>query len=216
MSITRSAPSRPAQAESGVRAGQYDGSAIGRRAKRGAGAHNRLASSPRRHPLCAISIKRPIFSPCESGCREDPMRPIERTVWYVESHLNTAMSLDDIAKIAGLSKFALTRAFLATTGHTVLAYARARRLSEAAKSLQRGAPSILDLALSVGYGSYEPFSRAFRGHFGFTPRRDSLRPTATRSFITEVTSPTSTPSSGRSSRTGCRHPVTRPPPPHRF
>jgi AraC family transcriptional regulator len=97
------------------------------------------------------------------------MRPIERTVWYVESHLNTAMSLDDIAKIAGLSKFALTRAFFATTGHTVLAYARARRLSEAARSLRRGTPSILDLALSVGYGSHEAFSRAFRGHFGFTP-----------------------------------------------
>jgi hypothetical protein len=49
------------------------------------------------------------LQPCESGRREDPVRRIERTVWYVESHLNTAMSLDDIAKIAGISKFALTR-----------------------------------------------------------------------------------------------------------
>ena len=97
------------------------------------------------------------------------MRPIERTVWYVESHLNLAISLNDIAKIAGLSKFALTREFRATTGHTVLAYVRARRLSEAAKSLQRGAPNILDVALSVGYGSHEAFSRAFRSHFGCTP-----------------------------------------------
>jgi AraC family transcriptional regulator len=97
------------------------------------------------------------------------MRPIDRTVWYVESHLNKAVSLDDIAKIAGLSKFALTRAFLTTTGHTVLAYARARRLSEAAKSLQKGAPRILDVALSVGYASHEAFSRAFRDHFGLTP-----------------------------------------------
>ena len=97
------------------------------------------------------------------------MRPIDRTVWYVESHLNRAVSLDDTAKIAGLSKFALTRAFLAATGHTVLAYARARRLSEAAKSLQKGAPCILDVALSVGYASHEAFSRAFRGHFGLTP-----------------------------------------------
>ena len=97
------------------------------------------------------------------------MRPIDRTVWYVESHLNRAVSLDDTAKIAGLSKFALARAFLAATGHTVLAYARARRLSEAAKSLQKGAPSILDVALFVGYASHEAFSRAFRGHFGLTP-----------------------------------------------
>ena len=106
------------------------------------------------------------------------MRPIDRTVWYVESHLNRAVSLDDTAKIAGLSKFALTRAFLAATGHTVLAYARARRLSEAAKSLQKGAPCILDVALSVGYASHEAFSRAFRGHFGLTPveARDGRRP----------------------------------------
>jgi AraC family transcriptional regulator len=97
------------------------------------------------------------------------MRPIDRTVWYVESHLNKAVSLDNVAKIAGVSKFALTRAFLATTGHTVLAYARARRLSEAAKSLQNGAPYILDVALSVGYASHEAFSRAFRDHFGLTP-----------------------------------------------
>jgi AraC family transcriptional regulator len=104
----------------------------------------------------------------ESG-REEIMRPIDRTVWYVESHLHRTMSLDDIAKTAGLSKFALTRAFLTTTGHTVLAYARARRLSEAAKSLQNGAPRILDVALSVGYASHEAFSRAFRDHFGLTP-----------------------------------------------
>jgi AraC family transcriptional regulator len=97
------------------------------------------------------------------------MRPIDRTVWYVESHLNRAVSLGDTANVAGVSKFALTRAFLAATGHTVLAYARARRLSEAAKSLQNGAPCILDVALSVGYASHEAFSRAFRDHFGLTP-----------------------------------------------
>jgi len=97
------------------------------------------------------------------------MRSVERTIWYVESHLNTAMSLDDIAAVAGISKYALTRAFIVATGHTVLAYVRARRLSEAVKLLQRGAPRILDVALLVGYGSHEAFSRAFRGHFGFAP-----------------------------------------------
>ncbi len=132
----------------------------------------RIATLNDRHGklrLRAISIKRPIFSSCDNARRKDVMRPVERTIWYVESHLNVAMSLDDIARNAGLSKFALTRAFVASTGRTVLAYARARRLSEAFRRLQRGAPSILDVALSVGYGSHEAFSRAFRGHFGFTP-----------------------------------------------
>ena len=112
------------------------------------------------------------------------MRSVERTIWYVESHLNTAMSLDDIAKVAGISKYALTRAFIVATGHTVLAYVRARRLSEAVKLLQRGAPRILDVALLVGYGSHEAFSRAFRGHFGFAP--DKLRCGHRPSSLTEA------------------------------
>jgi AraC family transcriptional regulator len=143
----------------------------------------------------AISIKRPIFSSCKSGRREDTMRPIERTVWYVESHLNLAMSLNDIARIAGLSKFALTREFRATTGHTVLAYVRARRLSEAAKSLQRGAPSILDVALSAGYGSHEAFSRAFRSHFGCTPAevRCGCRPAPSLTEIIDMSKDDSRP-----------------------
>jgi AraC family transcriptional regulator len=126
------------------------------------------------------------------------MRPIDRTVWYVESHLNRTVSLDDTAKIAGLSKFALARAFLATTGHTVLAYARARRLSEAAKSLEEGAPSILDVALSVGYASHEAFSRAFRGQFGVTPvearhRRHSLLLTEAIDMSNDPTRPALSP-----------------------
>jgi AraC family transcriptional regulator len=48
-------------------------------------------------------------------------------------------------------------------------YVRARRLSEAARALARGAPDILTLALDADYGSHEAFTRAFRIHFGVTP-----------------------------------------------
>lgn len=97
------------------------------------------------------------------------MRPVERAVWYIESHLGTAMSLHDIARASGLSKFALMRKFRAATGRTVLEYARARRLSEAAKLLRAGTPRIMDVALTAGYGSHEAFSRAFSGHLGISP-----------------------------------------------
>jgi AraC family transcriptional regulator len=46
---------------------------------------------------------------------------------------------------------------------------RGRRLTEAAYVLAKGAPDILSVALDVGYGSHEAFSRAFRGQFGVTP-----------------------------------------------
>ncbi len=65
-----------------------------------------------------------------------------------------------MTKAAGLSKFPLTRTFLATTERTVLACRRAQRLSEAVKLIQRGVRRIPDAALSVVYGSHEAFSGA--------------------------------------------------------
>ena len=49
------------------------------------------------------------------------------------------------------------------------AYARARRLTQAAAALASGAPDILDVALAAGYGSHEAFTRAFRQQFQTTP-----------------------------------------------
>ncbi len=83
------------------------------------------------------------------------------------------MTLDEIAKSAGVSRFHLSRAFAASAGTSLSDYIRARRLSEAARSLTQGAPDILTVALDAGYGSHEAFTRAFRQHFGVTP--DHLR-----------------------------------------
>jgi len=97
------------------------------------------------------------------------MNPAQKALWFIESHLADALTLDDIAGIAGVSRFHLVRAFGAATGFSVMRYARARRLTEAARALARGAPDILSLALDEDYGSHEAFTRAFRDHFAVTP-----------------------------------------------
>nr|WP_249798463.1 AraC family transcriptional regulator [Bradyrhizobium zhengyangense] len=79
------------------------------------------------------------------------------------------MTLDEIAAIGGVSRFHMVRAFAAATGFPVMRYVRARRLSEAARSLAKGAPDILSVALEADYGSHEAFTRAFRDQFGTTP-----------------------------------------------
>jgi len=94
-----------------------------------------------------------------------------KAIWYIESHLNSELSLDTIAEAAGASRFHLSRAFASTTGSSLAGYMRARRLSEAAKALVEGAPDILAVALDAGYGSHEAFTRAFRQHFGLTPEQ---------------------------------------------
>jgi AraC family transcriptional regulator len=97
------------------------------------------------------------------------MNPAQRALWYIESHLAEPMTLDEISEVGGVSRFHMVRAFSAATGFPVMCYVRARRLTEAARSLARGAPDILSLALEADYGSHEAFTRAFRDHFGVTP-----------------------------------------------
>jgi AraC family transcriptional regulator len=97
------------------------------------------------------------------------MNPAQKALWFIESHLADALTLDEISGVAGISRFHMVRAFAAATGLSVMRYVRARRLTEAARALANGAPDILTLALDADYGSHEAFTRAFRDHFGVTP-----------------------------------------------
>jgi AraC family transcriptional regulator len=97
------------------------------------------------------------------------MNPAQKALWFIESHLADALTLDEVAAIAGISRFHLVRAFAAATGLSVMRYVRARRLTEAARVLASGAPDILRVALEADYSSHEAFTRAFRDHFGVTP-----------------------------------------------
>jgi AraC family transcriptional regulator len=90
------------------------------------------------------------------------MNPAQKALWYIESHLGEPLTLDEIADIAGVSRFHLVRAFAATTGFPVMRYVRARRLSEAARALANGAPDILNLALEADYGIHPRVPRPFR------------------------------------------------------
>src|SRR2546429_6451882 len=97
------------------------------------------------------------------------MNPAQKALWFIESHLASELTLDEIAAIGGISRFHMVRAFAAATGLSVMRYVRARRLTEAARALANGAPDILGLALDADYSSHEAFTRAFRDHFGVTP-----------------------------------------------
>jgi AraC family transcriptional regulator len=97
------------------------------------------------------------------------MYPVERALWFIEHKFGEGITLDSIAENAGVTRFHLVRIFGEATGLSVMRYVRARRLSEAARSLADGAADILAVALDAGYQSHEAFTRAFRERFGVTP-----------------------------------------------
>lgn len=99
-----------------------------------------------------------------------PLRtPVEKAIWFIESHFSEEITLDDLAGVCGLSRFQTSRLFSSTPAQTMSAYLRGRRLTEAARALADGAPNILTVAIEAGYGSHEAFSRAFLQQFGTAP-----------------------------------------------
>jgi len=99
------------------------------------------------------------------------MNPVAKALWFIESHLDKDITLDDVAEAGGVSRFHMSRAFGEVLNCSVMQYVRARRLSDAARRLAEGAPDILSVALDAGYGSHEAFTRAFRDRFGLTPEQ---------------------------------------------
>ena len=48
------------------------------------------------------------------------MNPAQKELWFIESHLGESLALDDVADVAGVSRFHLVRAFAAATGGSVM------------------------------------------------------------------------------------------------
>ena len=111
------------------------------------------------------------------------MNPAQKALWFIESHLADALTLDEIAAIGGVSRFHMVRAFAAATGLSVMRYVRARRLSEAARALASGAPDILSAGagggLRLARSIHPRVPRPFRGHARSGPRLDASRPSQT-------------------------------------
>lgn len=98
------------------------------------------------------------------------MLKIQKALWHIENRLGDCdLNMEDVARAAGVSRFHLSRLFATAMGRSAIAYARGRRLTEAARVLASGAPDILAVAVSYGYSSHEAFTRAFKDQFGVTP-----------------------------------------------
>lgn len=91
-------------------------------------------------------------------------------VEFIDRNLDGKLDLATLADIAHFSPFHFHRLFHALMGEPLGDYVRRRRLELAAIRL-RSQPDIpvTQIALAVGFGSAESFSRAFRARFGAAP-----------------------------------------------
>jgi len=102
--------------------------------------------------------------------RSEYARRMHRVLEHIDLHLDERLELETLARVANFSPFHFHRLFTAWMGETIGDYLRRRRLEVGALRLvtQPRAP-VLQVALSVGFGSAEAFARAFKARFGETP-----------------------------------------------
>jgi len=95
---------------------------------------------------------------------------MHRVVAYIDEHLDQPLDLCTLAEVAHFSQFHFHRLFAAWMGETLGDYLRRRRVEVAAmRFAAQPRSTVLNVALSVGFGSAEAFTRAFRSRFGCSP-----------------------------------------------
>lgn len=90
---------------------------------------------------------------------------------YIELNLCEELTLDEISKVVGFSKFYFHRTFQKEVGISLYDYIRKRRIASAASVLLNRNTSILNIALTYHFESQEAFTRAFKSIYQLPPGR---------------------------------------------
>src|SRR5579883_3243952 len=99
----------------------------------------------------------------------EPKR-IGRVRAFLEDNFSAPIDLEQLAAIAGLSRFQLLRAFRREMGMTPHAYLVDCRVRGARRLLARG-ESVAAAALACGFSDQSHLTRIFKAHAGLTPGR---------------------------------------------
>jgi AraC-like DNA-binding protein len=95
---------------------------------------------------------------------------LERARNHLHDNQGRAVTLAELATVAGLSQFHLARYFKLAFGTPPIAYHRALRLKRAAKLLVSHNHTLIEVAELTGYSDEVALSHAFRRHYGKPPQ----------------------------------------------
>lgn len=88
---------------------------------------------------------------------------------YVEENLAARLTLDELARYAGYSKFHLCKLFRRATGQSFVQYINTRRVHRACERIRSGRGSINEIGLEVGFQNSNHFYKTFKKVTGRHP-----------------------------------------------
>jgi AraC family transcriptional regulator len=94
---------------------------------------------------------------------------VERAIAYMKEHLTEPLDLDQLARVAAVSKFHLVRVFGEMTGIPPRYFLACLRIQRAKELLLAPRASVTDVCFEVGYTSLGSFSNTFRELVGLSP-----------------------------------------------
>lgn len=96
---------------------------------------------------------------------------IAEAIAHLETNFDKPVQLEEMARIAQMSRRSFMRAFQAAMGSSPVAHLIFLRLNRAASLLRHSEESITDIAFRVGFNDSNYFTRQFGKIFGVSPRR---------------------------------------------
>ena len=93
---------------------------------------------------------------------------IGKAVKYLKSNYTSRISLEEVANVAGVSRYHFTRLFKKVMGISFTYYLNYLRVKKAEEALSCQDANISEVAFSVGFNSLRQFERAFKGSMGQT------------------------------------------------
>ncbi|HYR92146.1 MAG TPA: AraC family transcriptional regulator [Terriglobia bacterium] len=99
---------------------------------------------------------------------------LRRAMEYLEAHMTQDVSLEEMAKLAGLSQSQFARAFKISVGMPPYKWFLDARIKRAQELLLRGKESIALIAIQTGFADQSHFTKTFRRATGATPKHWQL------------------------------------------
>ena len=99
---------------------------------------------------------------------------LERVLDYMQHHCLEPLTLDELSKEAGISRFHFIKKFREKFGTTPHQYLIQLRMAAAATMLKNENRTVADVAQACGYRSPAQFCGAFRKHYSQNPREYRL------------------------------------------
>ena len=94
---------------------------------------------------------------------------IKKALRYIREHVADPLGMDELAAVAGFSKFHFAREFKRVTSYTVVTYLNLVRVEKAKSLLTGGLHTVGEVALACGFNNLSYFSKIFRAQTGVTP-----------------------------------------------